>query len=288
MKIYNRELECYEENVQYGGVLLNILYNNSVGRILLKVAINPVFSKIGGWYNDTGLSKGRIKPFIKKNGIIMDDFEEKEYENFNSFFSRKIKEGRRPVDMSEESFVSPADSKLSVYDISEDNLVNIKGTNYKLSHLVGDKVNMEDYQGGKCLVFRLSVDDYHRYIFPDYGRVTKRYSIKGKLHTVSSISKDYKIYKENSRVVNVMKTENFGKVICIEVGALLVGKIVNHPIRAFEKGMEKGYFKLGGSTVVMLLQKDKVELDEDIIDVTSRGIEVKIRMGERIGRKVKC
>lgn len=288
MKIYNRELECYEENVQYGGVLLNILYNNSVGRILLKVAINPVFSKIGGWYNDTGLSKGRIKPFIKKNGIIMDDFEEKEYENFNSFFSRKIKEGRRPVDMSEESFVSPADSKLSVYDISEDNLVNIKGTNYKLSHLVGDKVNMEDYQGGKCLVFRLSVDDYHRYIFPDYGRVTKRYSIKGKLHTVSSISKDYEIYKENSRVVNVMKTENFGKVICIEVGALLVGKIVNHPIRAFEKGMEKGYFKLGGSTVVMLLQKDKVELDEDIIDVTSRGIEVKIRMGERIGRKVKC
>ena len=189
------------------------------------------------------------------------------------------------MDMQDSSLVAPADSKLLIYSIEKNNRVCVKGVDYTLSELVGNQLDLKEYEGGKCLVFRLTMDDYHRYIFVDRGRVRRRYFIKGKLHTVSSISKEHKIYRENSRVVNVLETKNFGRIVFIEVGALLVGKIKNHPIREFEKGMEKGYFQLGGSTILMLFQKEKMVLDEDIQSICKNGIEVKVSMGESIGRK---
>ena len=66
---------------------------------------------------------------------------------------------------------------------------------------------------------------------------------------------------------------------------MLVGKIVNYPIKNFRKGMEKGYFKLGGSTIVMLLKKDSMQLDEDIARICGEGIEVKVLLGEKIGEQ---
>lgn len=288
MRIYNRKLQKYEESAQYGGGMLEILYNHCIGRTLLKFVIHPVFSRIYGIYNNSFLSKSRIEPFAKKYKISMDDFEKKEYRCFNEFFTRKIKEGKRPVELNASSLVSPADSKLSVYPIDKNNRIRIKGVEYTIAELVGNRMDLRGYQGGKCLVFRLSMEDYHRYIFIDNGRVSKRYSLKGKLHTVSSLSKDHRIYRENHRVVNVLETENFGRVVAIEVGALLVGKIVNHPIRRFHKGMEKGYFKLGGSTIVLLFGKDVVALDEDILEKCSLDTEVKLVMGERIGSKLRC
>ena len=70
----------------------------------------------------------------------------------------------------------------------------------------------------------------------------------------------------------------------MEVGALLVGKIVNHhgpaPIR---RGQEKGYFQFGGSTVVLLLKKDTAILDEDILENSRNGIETLVKFGEKIG-----
>lgn len=302
MQVYNRSLKTYEPISQYGGGLLEILYRRRLGRALLKFVIHPVFSRGYGIYNRTPLSRGKIAPFVEEYGICMDDYEKREYTCFNDFFIRKPKPDRRPVDMAETSFVSPADSKLSVYPITEDNRISVKGVEYTMSELVdgktvsangkikpaGGTIDLTGYEGGLCLVFRLTMDDCHRYCFVDSGRVTKRYHIKGKLHTVSSISRDHKVYRENFRVVNVLDTRNFERIVCIEVGALLVGRIVNHPVRNFEKGMEKGYFEPGGSTIILLLQKDSVELDEDIARICGEGTEVKIRLGEKIGSKVVC
>ncbi len=288
MRIYNRECKVYEDTTQYGGGLLELLYNHCLGRLLLKIVIHPFFSRIYGMYNSSALSKRRIMPFVKKYEIPLVDYEKQEYSSFNDFFTRKIKADRRPVDMCETSFVAPADSKLSVYPIEKQNRINVKGVAYTLSELVDDRVNPENYEGGLCLVFRLTMDDYHRYLFFDSGSVSKRYTIKGKLHTVSSISKEHKVYRHNTRTVNILKTQNFGQVVCIEVGALLVGRIVNYPIKSFERGMEKGYFELGGSTIVVLLQKDAVTVDEDLVKICSDGTEVKVRMGEKIGSKKVC
>ena len=285
LQVYNRKQKKFEETSQYGGGMLDILYNHLPGRVLLKLVIHPVFSRMYGIYNSSPFSKGRIAPFVKKYEISLADYEKQQYRSFNDFFTRKIKADKRPVDMRAESLIAPADSKLSIYPIKEECCIQVKGVSYTLSELVGGKVDMLDYEGGICLVFRLTMDDYHRYAFVDNGRLVRRYPIKGRLHTVSSLSKAHKVYRENSRVVNVLATQNFDRMVCIEVGALLVGRIVNYPIKVFRKGMEKGYFKLGGSTIIMLLKQGVVEIDQDIVDICKDGVEVKVLMGEAIGRR---
>jgi phosphatidylserine decarboxylase len=87
-------------------------------------------------------------------------------------------------------------------------------------------------------------------------------------------------------VVNLLETKHFGKILMIEVGALFAGRICNHPVQCFRRGEEKGYFRLGGSSILMLLQKDAVQLDEDILEYTEKGIEVKLRYREDIGTSV--
>ena len=70
ISFYNRKEEKYENDNQYGGKALNFLYNTCAGRILLKIAINPMFSKLNGIYNKSFLSKGKIKKFnvdLRKN-----------------------------------------------------------------------------------------------------------------------------------------------------------------------------------------------------------------------------
>ena len=210
----------------------------------------------------------------------------KKYRSLNDFFTREIRAERRPMEEGEELFVSPADSKLSLYPIEEDNRILIKGNEYTVPALCGEGMDLSAYQGGLCLVFRLSVDDYHRYGYPNSGKVLSSRHIKGRLHTVCDISSQYKVFQENSRVVTELSTDHFGNLMVIEVGALMVGRIVNHEKTSFQKGEERGYFRLGGSTIVVLVQKDRLTLDPDISEQLQKGIEVKLRYHETIGKKM--
>ena len=283
MDVYNRTTKEYEKNYQQGASALNFLYNTVPGRIVLKILINPFISKIVGLFHDSSLSKIKIKKFIKDNNINMADFEEQEYKNFNDFFIRKKKSKIKKL--KDGCFASPADSKLLVYKITKDLKVTIKNSTYTLDELVDHKIDLKEYKNGYCLIFRLAVDDFHRYSFPDSGTVEETYNIKGKLHTVSSISKDYPIYKENHRVITKLNTKNFDELIFIEVGALCVGKIINHDIKEFNICDEKGHFKMGGSTIAVLVKDKKLILDQDILDNATKEIEVKLKCGEKIGIK---
>ena len=71
----------------------------------------------------------------------------------------------------------------------------------------------------------------------------------------------------------------------MEVGALMVGKIVNHDIKKFKRGDEKGYFLFGGSTVVLFFKENQIEIDEDILKNSKVGLETKVKLGEVIGKK---
>ena len=286
MKIYDRAQGSYIESAQYGQGKLEFLYGKALGRILLKIVISPVTSRFYGWLKRRRSSVKDIDPFIEEYAINMDDYAEQTYTSFSDFFTRQIKPGARPVDTDPKAFISPADSKLLVYTIGDDLMMDIKGSKYTVSELVDNRVDVSSFDGGYVLVFRLSMDDYHRYGFVDSGRMLSSYNVKGKLHTVSSISKDYKIYKENSRVVNHCQTDNFEDIFQIEVGALLVGRIVNHSKEVFDKGEEKGYFEPGGSTVIILVKKDIIRIDSDILEHSSKGIETKVRYGEKIGLRI--
>lgn len=285
MKIYDRHKNEYIETEQYGQGKLEFLYGTAPGRVLLKLVVSPAASRLYGFYNSLPFSKKKIAPFIEKYDIDLNEYEKNDFDSFNDFFTRKRRDEALNVDMKPDSLISPADSKLLVYDITDDLKVLIKGSVYTLSELVGGKTDLSEFSGGVCLVFRLCMDDYHRYCFIDNGKTADDYRIKGKLHTVSSISKDYKIYKENTRNVTVCETEQFGKIVQIEVGALLVGRIVNKGLSSFSKGDEKGYFEPGGSTIVLLIKKDKAEIDSDILEQSKEGTETIVKYGERIGKK---
>ena len=282
MKIYDRRTDTYEDIVQYGAGKLAFLYNNPLGRLLLGIAVSPFVSNVYAWKNSRKSSAKKIPGFIKEHNIDMSDYEDREYKSFTDFFTRKIRYGKRPVDMAPEALISPADSKLLVYEIEKDTTLRIKGRTYTSDEILADSENAGEFAGGYALVFRLTVDDYHRFCYPDRGCLISRRLIKGKLHTVSPVSKDHKIYMENTRSVNLLKTENFGTVAYIEVGAMLIGRIVDNGTDVFEKGQEKGYFEPGGSTVVILVKN--VEIDKDIMEQSASGIETKVRYGERIGR----
>ncbi len=281
VQVYDRKAKKVYDEKQYGEELLNFLYNNAAGRILLKtICINKFFSRLNALYNSGKRSTKKIPDFIEKHNIDMTDFP-KEFSSFNDFFARKKLNIK--TDAGKNVLISPAESKISVYKICENSKLKIKGTCYDLQELLQDEALAREFSDGICLIFRLSVDNYHRYCYAASGRVSERKTINGKLHTISSISQRYKIYKENQREYEIIDTDTFGRMIQMEVGAMLVGKIVNRRQNNVVQGEEKGHFEYGGSTIVLLMKKNAVKLDEDIMLQNEKGIETKINYGEKIG-----
>ena len=265
--------------------LLAALYGHALGRAVLKPLVQPCVSKAAGWLLSTRLSKVFIKPFIRSSGIDMSQFEKTEYRSYNEFFSRSILPGARLIRPEPEALIAPCDSKLTVLPITREGRFALKHTEYTVSSLLKNPDLAARYEGGYALIFRLTVDDYHRYCYVADGTKGENIRIPGMLHTVNPIANDvYPIYKENAREYCVLHNELFGDILIMEVGALMVGRIVNHHSAVqVRRGQEKGYFQFGGSTVVLLLEKNKAAIDEDILANSAENIETIVKMGEKIG-----
>lgn len=288
-EVCERERKQYIEDKSKSSSMLKFLYNTVIGRILLKLIFTrKTVSNIYGFYMKSRLSKAKIDKFIEKHNIDLEEYEKTEYKNFNEFFIRQIKKENRPVNMNKNVLIAVADGKLKRYKITEDLKLHIKNSIYSIEELVEDTEIIKRYAGGECLIIRLSLENYHRYCYIDNGIHKKSKKINGILHTVQPISQDkYKVYAKNSREWTTLDTNNFDDVIQIEVGALLVGKINNYYEKyKFKKGEEKGYFEFGGSTIVLLIKKDVVNIDDDIIENSEEDIETIVKMGERIGEKI--
>jgi len=264
--------------------LVSFLYNNFIGRLFLKIAYNPLFSKFIGIFFNTRISAVKINAFIKKHDIDMNRFVKTKYKSFNDFFIRELKDIE--IDNNKETFISPCDGNLLVYKINEKSVFTIKNSIYSIKDLLGKEDNR--FNNGLCLIFRLEPKDYHRYGYVDKGVKGTNIFIKGKLHTVRNIAiEKYKVFHTNSREWTEMKTDNFGTIIQIEVGALLVGKIKNyHESYQFKKGEEKGRFEYGGSTIIMLIEKDRIKISYKIVKASSKNLETKVNFGMKIGLKL--
>lgn len=255
---------------------LRFLYNTICGRLFLKFLTRKFITNLYAKYMNSKFSTIKIKRFIKKNNIDMQSYVPKKYISFNDFFMRKIKDGERTIS---DNLIAVCDSKLSVYKIDEDSHFKIKDSIYTISELIQEN---KDYK--YCLIFRLEVDDYHHYVYPDNGKVLRKKHIDGRLHTVQPIAlKKYKVFHENSREVTFLDCDNLGDVCYIEVGALMVGKIVNEPKKIFKKGEEKGHFEFGGSTVILLINKD-LKINDKILQNSKKDIETIVKLGECIGK----
>ena len=266
---------------------LEWMYGTRPGRLLVKLMIRPGVSRAAGWLLDRRVSALAVRPFIRKNHICMDDFEQRRFRSFNDFFTRRVLPGKRPVDDAPGHLIAPCDSKLTVYDIRPDSRFRVKGTEYTLEGLLQSKELAETFLGGTLLLFRLTVGDCHRYTYIDSGFVTGSTRIPGVFHTVNpAAASRCPIYRENTREYSLLESLRFGTVLQMEVGAAMVGRIVNAPgSRNVRRGEEKGRFEFGGSTVIVLLQKGRAILDADLLRNTAQDAETVVRLGERIGIK---
>lgn len=269
-------------------ILLKKLYGTVCGRVILKSLTAPAVSKAAGAFMDSRLSVPLIKRFIKSSGIDTSQYVMKKFRSYNEFFTRRVKRGMRPIDRMPSHFISPCDSKLTVYKIGKSSVFRIKGSRYRVSDLIQNDFLAKRYEGGYCMIFRLEVDDYHRYCYIDSGTKTENTFINGELHTVNPIALEhYNIYKRNCREYTVLHTENFGDVVQVEVGAMMVGRIVNrHGAAEVVRGEEKGKFEFGGSTIVLLVQEDMIRIDDDILRNSAENIETVVKYGEKVASSV--
>ncbi|MCH5344594.1 MAG: phosphatidylserine decarboxylase [Acetatifactor sp.] len=268
--------------------ILNFLYCSAAGRLALRFFSSRTLSRSVGSFLDSPLSKGLIKPFIERYGISLEDCETKEFRCFNDCFCRKMRKERRPIDRTPEALIAPCDGLLSAYQIKRNLIIPVKQSRFSLrSLLAGDEICRE-FEGGICLVFRLCVDHYHRYCYVDRGMKGENRFIEGRLHTVRPIALEtFPVFVENCREYTVIDTENFGRIVQMEVGAMLVGKILNyHGMQEVRRGQEKGRFLYGGSTVIVLLKKGVAKLPSGLFKATAAGLEVPVKLGEKIGTRV--
>jgi len=217
----------------------------------------------------------------------MEEYRTVSFKSFDDFFIREIKDGLRSFPDNDIDVPSPCDGRLTVYQITHDSVFSIKNSRYSVPDLLQNPELADEFSNGVCLIFRLSPDDYHRYCYIDDGEIITRKSIKGKLHTVKPIAcQTLDVFCQNSREYTILETKTFGKIIQMEVGALLVGKICNHNIsNSFKRGEEKGMFRFGGSTVILLFKKEVITVDCAIYETTGQGMETIVKMGSRIGGK---
>ncbi len=267
---------------------LDFLYRTVPGRALLKIVAQPWVSRLAGVFLSSGASRRLIPWYRKKYGIVMDDIEIPPggFASFNDFFTRKRK--RNGWDLSDGGLNSPCDGWLTVADITKDTVFRIKHTDYALGVLLQDRALAEHFCGGVALIFRLTPQDYHRYCYMADGRIVSSVCIPGQLHCVRPVAlEEMPVFLCNSREYQVLLTERFGRMVQMEVGALLVGRIENEsgPLRrgSARAGEEKGHFAFGGSTIVCLFEKDTIALEGGWEEKRNTQTESRVRLGMRLG-----
>ncbi|TGE32161.1 phosphatidylserine decarboxylase [Desulfosporosinus sp. Sb-LF] len=291
IKVYNRKTGNCEIEKVAGESYINWIYSSSMGMKFLELFVKKkLASNLCGYYCNRVISRTRIKKFVDEFKIDMSRFEipKGDFRTFNEFFHRKLKADYRPDVKDKSILISPCDGKILAYeDIDIKKLVQIKGITYSLGELIGADSVSSKYAKGSCLIVRLSPSDYHRFHFVDDGVCSQTTKIKGFYYSVNptSINKINKIFCSNKREWSILRSDNFGEVLYVEVGATFVGSIIQTYMenRNIRKGDEKGYFKFGGSTVILFFKDGVVKVDKDIMEQTAKGIECSVEMGERIG-----
>lgn len=293
IKYRDRETNTIFEEKVAGEKYLKWLYENSFGQSLLEMIIKKkIFSFLYGKFQDTKYSSKKISDFVRDYEIDMSEYEKRidEYKSFNDFFYRKLKDNVRQIDKDHNVLISPADGRILAFDkIDIRNLVQVKGSIYSLAEVIGNEDLAEAYQDGICYIIRLCPIDYHRFHFPTAGVPEKPKKIKGVYYSVNPIAlhKKAKIYCQNKRELTILHSEIFDDILLIEVGATCVGSIIQtySPNKKVTKGQEKGYFKFGGSTVIVFLKPEVAIIDQDLLKNTQEGLETKIKMGTSIAKR---
>ena len=300
IKFYNRESQSEEIEKVYGDKAVQWLYQSPLGRMVAPVVTSHSLSRFYGMIQDSSiLSHYKVAPFIRKFNIPIEEYlpekglihEPKNgiygYSSFNSFFTRKFREGIRSFPEEAGRMGAFAEARYFGYEnLSDEERVPVKGQFLNAKSVLVRDEYVKLFDDGPMLLARLCPVDYHRFHFPDDGKVIASYRIHGHLESVNPMALKQKdeIFCENERHVTILETKNFGLLAYVEVGATMVGKIIqSYKGKNFKRGQEKGMFLFGASTVMVYGQSGKWRPSQDILEKSSKGQEVLIKLGDTVG-----
>ena len=266
-----------------GDKALRFAYETLLGRTLWPVLFGSKFaSAIMGSRYDSPRSRKDISKLASIPGCQADEAEKplSEYSSFNEFFTRRLKPGSRTAG---DGVVSPADGRLMLYLAADaESPFPLKGATRSLRTVFDGNAPNGLYD---IAVVRLAPVDYHRFHFPCDCRTPEPVRVvPGKYHSVNPIAllRYPDVYADNERQIVACDAE-FGRFWLVDVGAFGVGTIVQtYSGGTHATGDEKGYFKFGGSTVILVARAGALTFDADIVRNSAAGLETRVRCGERI------
>lgn len=260
-------------------------------------------TQLAGWFAQQkwgAVTHFVIKVFAKKYNVDMSEAKKEnfsDYESFNQFFIRELKDDARKINENPTALCLPADGRVSqIGHIDDERLLQAKGHFFSLSDLLaGDEELVNTFKNGEFATIYLSPRDYHRVHMPCDATLRKMIYVPGDLFSVNPFLAEHvpNLFARNERVICVFDTA-FGPMVQILVGATITASIstvwagVINPPRTGEvkvwtyqgdnaikltKGQEMGAFQLG-STVINLFPANSVTLAEHL------EVDVPVRMGE--------
>lgn len=291
IEFFNRYTGRMEREKVYGAAWMRWTYANPFGRLALETIVKrPFFSRWYGWRMDRPASRRKILPFIQTFGLDVGEFADPpgSFRSFNEFFSRRLKAGARPVDADPDAVVFPADGRhLGYPDASQIEGVFVKGQRFDLARLLGDDGLAARYAKGSLVLSRLCPVDYHRFHFPAAGRVSASALLNGLLYSVNPIAlrRNLAYLWQNRRTLATLEAGRFGTILILEIGATNVGSIVQtyRPDSQVAKGDEKGCFRFGASSTLLLFEPGRVRLADDLVRHSRNRNELYARVGDRMG-----
>ena len=239
--------------------------------------------KQGRKYDDPA-STSQIAGFINFHQLDMGEvlLPTHEFKNFNEFFYRKLKPTARPCSAPDDShiIVSPADCRSVVFNrMEEAQRIWVKGREFSTERLLGNAYpnDAKRYRNGSLGIMRLAPQDYHRFHIPVDGIMGEPKLIEGEYYTVNpmAIRSALDVYGENIRVCVPIDSVSHGRVMVVCVGAMMVGStvITRKPGERVKRAEELGYFKFGGSTLLLLFEPGVMKFDDDLVANSNGALE---------------
>jgi phosphatidylserine decarboxylase len=251
---------------------------------------SPTVDWVIAAYQNTGFSARKIEPFIRKHNIDMSEFEPGPFDSYAAFFERRFLPGKRTFPGAGNEMGAFAEARYFAWEkLAADQQFPVKGSSLDAATLLGSAARAVAFKGGPVMLARLSPVDYHHLHYVDDGITLEIDRLGSKLWTVNknALQTQPDILFRNERSIQMLETRHFGKIACVEIGALTVGRIVQqHDIKKpFKRGEEKASFRFGGSAVALFGEPGKWVPSKDLLERTTAGVETLVRLGEVIANR---
>ena len=196
------------------------------------------------------------------------------FASWNDFFTRRFRDGARPVDSPDDDKVIVSACESLPYGISLDvkrqDRFWIKSQPYSLNDMLANDDSVDQFVGGTVYQAFLSATNYHRWHSPVAGTIVRAFVQPGTYYSEAD--------SEGSDAVEPMNSQSYlahvatRAIILIEADDPVIGLMAFVPVGMSEvsscvidanvvpgyhvkKGEELGYFQFGGSTHCLVFRR---------------------------------